>query len=159
MADRLNLEDFSEGQHFVGATRIRVDADQVVAFATQFDPQAFHLDDAAAADSVFGGLAASGWHTAAITMRLLCDSTFRPAGGIVGMGFDELRWPRPVRPGDELRVNVEVLQVRPSTSRPGQGIVTTRTTTLNQHDQPVQISVGRVLVVRRPPAADVPSNS
>lgn len=155
ISDPLHLEDFSEGQHFAGTTRIRVDADQVIAFATEFDPQPFHLDDAAAADSVFGGLAASGWHTAAITMRLLCDSTFRPAGGIVGMGFDELRWPRPVRPGDELRVDVEVLAVRPSTSRPSQGIVTTSTTTLNQHDQPVQISVGRVLVTRRPPAAPI----
>lgn len=148
MAPPLYLEDFEAGQHFCGGTRIRVDPDRVASFAAEFDPQPFHLDQAAAADTVFAGLAASGWHTAAITMRLLVDSDFTPAGGIVGMGFDELRWPRPVRPGDELRVEVEVLQVRPSKSQPTQGVVQTRTTTLNQHDEPVQISVGNVLVVR-----------
>ena len=100
-------------------------------------------------DSIFGGLAASGWHTAAITMRLLVDSDLKPAGGIVGAGFDELRWPLPVRPGDELRVESEVLEVRPSKSRPEQGLVKLRTTTLNQDEQVVQVSVGNLVIPRR----------
>src|SRR6185437_4667249 len=92
------LEDFAVGQRF-GSGRARIDAARIKSFAAEFDPQPFHLDDAAARDSVFQGLAASGWHTAALTMRLLVESELRPAGGIVGAGFDEFRWPRPVRPG------------------------------------------------------------
>src|SRR5262249_26383515 len=107
------LDDFTVGQRFV-SVRLSVDADQIKAFAAQFDPQPFHLDDDAARNSIFGGLAASGWHTAALTMRLLVDSEFRPAGGIIGAGFEEMRWPKPVRPGDELRVESEVLDIRPS---------------------------------------------
>ncbi len=147
---RLYLEDFTPGQRFGGDTRIRIDDDRVRSFASEFDPQPFHLDEAAASDSIFRGLAASGWHTAAVTMRLLVDSEFQPAGGIVGAGFDELRWPRPVRPGDELRVQSEVLEVRPSKSRPTQGLVKLRTTTLNQHGDAVQVSVGNLVVPSRP---------
>ena len=150
MAKRLYLEDFEPGQRFTEGSTIGVDPERVASFAAEFDPQPFHLDNAAAMDTVFAGLAASGWHTAAITMRLLTESNFTPAGGIIGMGFDELRWPRPVRPGDELRVEVDVLEVRPSKSRPDQGVITTRTTTLNQHNEAVQISVGNLLVARRP---------
>jgi acyl dehydratase len=95
-------------------------------------------------------LAASGWHTAAATMRLLVDSDLRPAGGIVGAGFDELRWPRPVRPGDELCLESEVLDVRASKSRPDQGLVKIRTTTLNQNREAVQIQVANLVVQRRP---------
>lgn len=146
----LYLEDLAPGQHFVGSTRIRVEAERSKAFAAEFDPQPFHLDEAAARTSIFQGLAASGWHTAAMTMRLLVDSDFKPAGGIVGAGFDELRWPLPVRPGDELRVEVEVLEVRPSKSRPQQGLIKVRTTTLNQDGKAVQISVGNLVVLRRP---------
>lgn len=146
----LYLEDFEPGQCFTDGTTFRVDPERLASFAAEFDPQPFPLDDAAAMGTVFGGLAASGWHTAAITMRLLTESNFTPAGGIVGLGFDELRWPRPVRPGDELRVEVDVLQVRQSKSRPDQGVITTRTTTLNQHNEAVQISVGHLLVSRRP---------
>ncbi len=140
------LEDFTAGQRFAGHTRIRLDEQSVKAFASEFDPQPFHLDEAAAGSSIFRGLAASGWHTAAITMRLLVDSEFRPAGGIVGAGFDELRWPQPVRPGDELRVESEILEVRPSKSRPQQGLVKVRTNTLNQHGEIVQTSVGNLVV-------------
>jgi acyl dehydratase len=93
-------EDFQPGQTF-RSVRIRIDAERIKSFAAEFDPQPFHLDESAAADSIFRGLAASGWHTAAITMRLLVDSDLTSAGGIVGAGFDELRWPRPVQPGDE----------------------------------------------------------
>lgn len=147
------LEDLVAGQHFVGSNRLRIDEDRIKAFAAEFDPQPFHLDAAAASASLFRGLAASGWHTAAVTMRLLVDSEFKPAGGIVGAGFDELRWPRPVRPGDELHVESEVLEVRPSKSRPEQGLVKVRTTTLNQDGEAVQISVGNLVVPRRPTKA------
>ena len=144
------LEDFEAGQRFGGSTRIRIDQERIKAFAAEFDPQPFHLDEAAARNSMFRGLAASGWHTAAVTMRLLVESELKPAGGIVGAGFDDFRWPRPVRPGDELRVESEVLEVRPSKSRPDQGVIKVRTTTLNQKDEPVQISVGNLIVPRRP---------
>lgn len=144
------LDDLAPGQRFTGATRARVDEEAIKAFAREFDPQPFHLDNEAARDSLFGSLAASGWHTAALTMRLLVDSEPKLAGGIIGAGFDELRWPLPVRPGDELRIELEVLEVRPSRSKPTQGLVKLRTTTLNQHDQAVQISVGNLVVPRRP---------
>ena len=143
------LEEFAIGQTF-GSKRHVIDKEQIVKYAQAFDPQPFHLDEVAARSSLFGGLAASGWHTAAITMRLLAGSELQPAGGLIGAGFDELRWPRPVRPGDELRLHIEVLDVRPSRSRPTQGILKIRTTTLNQHDEPVQISVGNLIVQRRP---------
>ena len=144
------LEDFAAGQTF-GSGRMRIDKERIKSFAGEFDPQPFHLDEVAARDSIFGGLAASGWHTAAFTMRLLVDSELKPAGGLIGLGFDELRWPRAVRPGDELRVESEVLEVRPSKSRPDQGLVKVRMTTLNQNGEPVQISVGNLIVRRRQP--------
>jgi acyl dehydratase len=142
------LEDFAAGQTYVSAGR-RVDAEAIKAFAAEFDPQPFHLDEDAARNSFFGALAASGWHTAAITMRLLVESGFRPAGGIIGTRADELKWPRPVRPGDELHVTAEVLEVRASNSRPGQGFVKFRATTLNQNGEPVQIVVMNLLVKAR----------
>lgn len=148
----LYLDDLAPGQRFKGTTRIRVDETRMKSFAVEFDPQPFHLDDAAAHASVFGSLSASGWYTAAVTMRLLVDSEFKPAGGILGAGFDELRWPRPVRPGDELHVECEVLSVRPSKSRPEHGVVKLRTTTLNQDGLAVQVSVGNLIVPRRPGA-------
>jgi acyl dehydratase len=142
------LEDFEVGQIF-GSGRLRVDKERIKAFAAEFDPQPFHLDDEAARGSIFKGLAASGWHTAAMTMRLLVESDLKPAGGIVGAGFDEFRWPRPVRPGDELRVESEILEVRPSRSRPEQGMIKVRTTTYNQAGEPVQINVGNLVVPRK----------
>jgi acyl dehydratase len=144
----LYLEDLAAGQTF-GSGRLRIDADRIKAFAAEFDPQPFHLDEEAAEHSILRGLAASGWHTAALTMRLLNDSAFRPAGGIVGAGCDELKWPRPVRPGDELHVESEILEVRPSKSRPEIGLVKVRTTTLNQLGEPVQILVANLVVPRR----------
>lgn len=98
---------------------------------------------------MFKGLAASGWHTAAMTMRLLVESELKPAGGIVGLGFDEFRWPGPVRPDATLHLEIEVLEVRPSKSRPDQGVIKVKTTTLNQSNQPVQVSVGNLIVRRR----------
>ncbi|MGE0744092.1 MAG: MaoC family dehydratase [Rhodospirillales bacterium] len=143
------LEDFAPGQTY-RAGPLTVTAEAVAAFAREFDPQPFHLDAAAARASPFGGLAASGWHTGALNMRLVVASDLRPAGGVLGVGLDELRWPRAVRPGDALRVEIEILAVRPSQSRPGEGLVKLRTTTLNQHDQPVQVMVANILVPRRP---------
>jgi acyl dehydratase len=118
-------------------------------FAAEFDPQPFHLSEDTARASLFQGLAASGWHTAAMTMRLLVDSDLKPAGGIIGAGFDELRWPLPVRPGDELRVESEILEVRALKSRSDRGVVKVKTTTLNQRDEAVQVSVGNLFVPRR----------
>jgi acyl dehydratase len=143
------LEDFAVGQTF-GSARLRVDKDGIKTFAAEFDPQPFHLDEKAAQSSIFRGLAASGWHTAALTMRLLVQGELRPAGGIIGAGFDEFRWPRPVRPGDELRTDSEVLEVRPSKSRADQGLIKVRTTTLNQDGEAVQIMTGNLMVRRRP---------
>jgi len=145
------FEDFAPGQKFRGATRLRVEAERMKSFAAEFDPQPFHLDDAAARKTIFGGLAASGWHTAAITMRLLVECDLKPAGGIVGAGFDEFRWPRPVRPGDELWIEAEVLEVRASKSRPDQGVIKVRTTTYNQAGEPVQVNVGNLIVPCRTP--------
>lgn len=142
------LEDFEPGQKF-GSGVLSVEAERIKSFAAEFDPQPFHQDENAARSSFFKGLAASGWHTAAMTMRLLVDSELEPAGGIIGAGFDEMRWPRPVRPGDELHVESEVLEVRASKSRPDQGLIKVRTTTLNQNGEPVQVFVGNLIVLRR----------
>ena len=144
------LDDFEAGQRFSGSARVRVDPERIKSFAAEFDPQPFHLDERAAGASIFAGLAASGWHTAAMTMSLLVKSDFVPAGGIIGAGFDDFRWPTPVRPGDELRVETEVLEVRPSKSRPQQGLLKVRTTTFNQRDEVVQVSVGNLVVPRQP---------
>ena len=142
------LDDFAVGQTF-GSGRLRIDKEQIFAFAAEFDPQPFHLDEVAARHSIFGGLCASGWHTLAVTMRLLLDSELKPAGGLIGAGLDECRWPRPVRPGDELRVECEVLDVRPSKSRPEQGLIKLRTTTLNQDGEAVLVYVANLVVLRR----------
>jgi acyl dehydratase len=151
MTTGLHLEDFAVGQTF-GSGRLQVDAGKMKAFAAAFDPQPFHLDEDAARDTLFQGLAASGWHTAALTMRLLVDSPVRPANGIIGAG-GEINWPRPVRPGDELRLQSEVLEVRPSQSRPDRGMVKVRTTTLNQDGDAVQVLIANLIVTRRSPAA------
>jgi len=146
------LEDFVVGQVFKTG-RKRVEKDEIFAFAREFDPQPYHLDEKAAQQSVFGGLAASGWHTAAMTMRLMVDGEFKPAGGILGVGFDELSWPLAVRPGDELHARSEVLEVRPSKSRPDRGMIRVRNTTLNQNDEVVQVFTANLLVPRRPSEA------
>jgi acyl dehydratase len=147
MTTELHLEDLMVGQLFTsGSHAMTVEA--IKAFARQFDPQPFHLDEAAAAQSFFGGLAASGWHTAAITMKLLVESGMRLSGGLIGAG-GELTWPQATRPGDVLTVISEVLAVTPSRSRPERGFVTVRCETRNQRDEPVQIMTSRMLVWRR----------
>jgi acyl dehydratase len=115
-----DLDDVAVGQTFRSGPW-RIDNERIMSFAADFDPQPFHLDEEAARDTICRGLAASGWHTAVVTMWLLVESDVKPAGGIVGAGFDELRWPRPVRPGDALRIESEGLEVRPSRSRPDKG--------------------------------------
>jgi acyl dehydratase len=144
---RLHLDDLQIGQRFVSGTHA-LDAGEIVAFATRYDPQPFHLDDAAARDTLFGGLAASGWHTAAITMRLNVESGLPFSGGIIGAGA-EITWPKPTRPGDILRVESEVLELKPSRSRPDRGMVTVRSETLNQRDEVLQILVAKLVVPRR----------
>ena len=151
-SDVLYLEDMTAGRRFRSAS-LSVTADEIKAFAAQFDPQPFHLDDAAAAGTLFGRLAASGWHTAALTMRLQVRGGLPIAGGIIGSRVDELRWVRPVRPGDTLRVETEVLEARASDSRPDQGWAKLRSVTLNQNDEPVQVLVVNLLVPCRPGAA------
>jgi acyl dehydratase len=146
------LEDFAAGQVFKTGKH-RVDKEQIFTFARQFDPQPFHTDEEAARKSPFQGLAASGWHTAAMTMRLMVDGEFKPAGGILGVGFDDLSWPRPVRVGDELHAHSEILEVRPSKSKPDRGTVRVRTTTFNQNGEPVMIFTGNLLVPKRPASA------
>ncbi len=144
----LSLEDFHEGQRFSTGS-VTLDADAIKAFAAAFDPQPFHLDEAAARTSFFQGLAASGWHTAALTMRLLVEDGLPIAGGLIGAGL-ELRWPRPTRPGDTLRVECVVEKVVPSRSRPERGMVTMRCETLNQRDEAAQVMVTSLVVPRRP---------
>jgi len=147
---RLYLEDLQPGMiHRSAGEPVTMDAESIKAFARQFDPQPFHLDEATAAKTFFKGLAASGWHTAAVTMRLLVEGGLPLAGGIIGAGVEEVRWPRPVRPGDRLRVESQVLEVRPSRSRPEQGIAKVRTTTLNQNGEPVQTMTSNLVVQRK----------
>jgi acyl dehydratase len=143
----LYFEDFAVGQKFATGRR-RVEAEEIVEFAAKYDPQPFHLDAQAAKTSLFGGLAASGWHSAAMMMRLIVDSEFRPAGGILGFG-GELAWLKPVRPGDELRVESEIIELRESRSRPQQGVITVRLTMFNQDGEAVQIFTPTLLVSRR----------
>jgi acyl dehydratase len=145
--DRLYLDDLRIGQRFTSGTHV-VDEEQIKAFARQFDPQPFHLDNEAARETLFAGLAASGWHTAALTMRLLVESGMPLAGGIIGAGC-ELDWPNPTRAGDILRVESEVLDVRSSQSRPDRGVVTVRSLTRNQRDEVVQRLTAKLIVPRR----------
>src|SRR5262245_3575476 len=144
---RLYLEDLAVGRRFTSATHV-IDAAQIKAFAGQFDPQPFHLDEETAKGTLFAGLAASGWHTAAITMRLLVESGLPLAAGIIGAG-GEINWPKPTRPGDVLRVVSEIEQVTPSRSRPDRGTVRVRSETRNQRDEVVQVLIANLIVPRR----------
>jgi acyl dehydratase len=144
------FEDFAVGQVFKPSGRIAVSKDDIIAFAKTFDPQPFHLDEDAARDSIFGRLVGSGWHTAALTMSLIARSEYRPASGTIGLGFESLRWPQPLVPGDELRIETEILETRPSRSRPGWGLLKMRTQTFNQKDEIVQELVANVMAPCRP---------
>lgn len=135
------------GQRFKSGA-YRIDEDGIRTFAEEFDPQPFHLDDAAAQGTIFGGLAASGWHTAAITMRLMVTGGVPLAAGIIGVG-GEIAWPRPTRAGDTLRVESEIVEIIPSRSKPNQALVKVRSTTLNQDGEPVQVFTGKILAFKR----------
>ena len=150
MPQKLYLEDLQPGQKFSTGS-LTVTADEIKDFAQKYDPQPFHLDDEAAKTTLFGGLAASGWHTAALTMRLNVTAGPQLAGGIIG-GGGEISWPTPTRPGDVLHVESEVLEVTPSRSRPDRGMAVLRSETLNQHGKTVQLSVMKLVVFRRGPA-------
>jgi acyl dehydratase len=142
------FEDLEVGQRFETGTHL-LDAQQIIDFAAQFDPQPFHLDAAAAKETVFGGLAASGWHTAAITMRLMVTSGMAITGGLVGAAA-EIAWPNPTRPGAILKVESEVLELRASRSRSDRGVATIRSETRNQHGETLQVLVAKLIVPRRP---------
>jgi acyl dehydratase/ribonuclease HI len=150
----LYLEDLHVGQKFTSGA-YRMDEARIKSFAAEFDPQPFHMDDAAARNSVFRGLAASGWHTAAATMRLLVTSGLPFAGGLVGLG-GEIAWARPTRPGDTLRVESEILEITPSRSKPNQAVVTVRSITLNQNGEQVQVLTSKILAFKRKSEAQTP---
>jgi len=142
----LYFDDLRVGQRFESGTH-QIDQKQIQAFAEQFDPQPFHVDAEAAKSTFFGEQVASGWHTAAITMRLLVESGLPFAGGLIGAG-GEIAWPNPTRPGDVLQVESEVIELKPSRSRPDRGIVTVRSATKNQRGDIVQVIVSRLVVSR-----------
>jgi acyl dehydratase len=145
----LYLEDLHVGDRF-GSETIEVTKESIFDFARQFDPQPFHLETEAAEQSIFKELTASGWHTAAMSMRLFVTGQFKPVGGSIGLAVDELRWPKPVRPGDILRVETEILNVRPSRSKPDRGIIRIRNMTTNQLGEVVQTFLAFVMVRRAP---------
>jgi len=142
------LEDLAVGQRYAGGTAT-LDLAEIKAFAAAYDPQPFHLDEGAAKATVFGRLVASGWHTMALTMRMLVEGELRSLWGLVGLGADELRWPRPVFPGDVLSVEWEVLEVRSSSSKPDRGTARLRVTTRNQRDEVVLSLITTILLPRR----------
>jgi acyl dehydratase len=152
--ERLYLDDLHVGQRFTSGTYL-MEETRIKEFAAEFDPQPFHLDEAAADASVFQGLAASGWHTAAASMRLLVTGGLPFANGLVGLG-GEIAWPRPTRPGDILRVESEIVGITASRSKPDRGIVTVRGTTLNQHGEAVYVLTAKLLVPRRKPCPSRP---
>ena len=142
------IEDLTIGARTV-LGRHTFTADEIKAFAFKFDPQPFHLDEGAAGASVFKGLATSGWHTAAVAMRLLVDGGLPFANGIIGFG-GEIAWPKPTRPGDTLQVESEITEITPSRSKPQQGIVTVRSTMFNQDREVVYQLIAKLLVFRHP---------
>jgi len=148
LAEELYFEDLYPGMKFNSLRSYKVTAEEIKEFAEQYDPQPFHLDEAAGESSFFKGLAASGWLTAAIVMRLRVES-IRIAGGMIGAGVEEIRWTQPVRPGDALRTEAEILNVRNSNSRPDFGVVRSRTTVFNQRDEVVMRSVVNFLAPLR----------
>lgn len=144
----LYLGDLALGQSFASA-RHRLDSNQIKSFAARFDPQPFHLDESVAQGTFFRGLAASGWHVAAITMKLLVNGGLPIAGGIIGAGA-ELAWPQPTRPGDILRARSVIVDIKPSKSKPGQAIATVKVETRNQHDEVLMMLIVKVLTFSRP---------
>ncbi|MGL4810831.1 MAG: MaoC family dehydratase [Beijerinckiaceae bacterium] len=145
---RLYFEDFSVGQVIACPPRM-VSKDQIIAFATQFDPQDFHIDEVKAQDSFFGGLVASGWHTASLTMRMIADAFILDAASLGSGGIDTLKWQRPVRAGDTLTVRAHVVSTRESRSRPERGMVEFRIDVSNQHGDVVMVQQNWIMIGRR----------
>ena len=143
----LYLDDLAVGQRFTAGPHLMTE-ERIRSFAAEFDPQPFHLDDEAALATIFRGLAASGWHTAAVAIKLMVESDLRLSTGLIGFG-GELTWPKPTRPGDLLRLEAEILEITPSRSKPQQGVVTVRNVVLNQVDEPVYIFTAKILAFRQ----------
>jgi acyl dehydratase len=149
----IHFDDFAPGQVYLLGRRT-LTHDEIVAFAREWDPQPFHLDEQAAAASIYGGLIASGWHTVCVFMRLFADGLLNRSAAMGSPGVDEVRWLRPVRPGDTLEARIEVLEVRPSRSKPDRGIVRLRSAVINQHQEEVLNFIANVMFRRR--SADRP---
>jgi acyl dehydratase len=147
----LYLEDLAPGQRYRTGSRT-LDLAEIQGFAREFDPQPFHTDPEAAKHTLFGELVASGWHTMGITMRLIVDGSLQLGWGFLGAGVEAIDWPNPVRPGDTLRIESEVVEVKPSRSKQDRGLARIRTTTLNQRDEPVMIFTAKIVVPKRQPA-------
>lgn len=143
----VNIGDrFHTGEH-------EVTAEEIMAFGREYDPQPFHTDPVAAQGTLFGQLVASGWHTAAVSMRLMVRSDMELDGGVIGQGIEALRWPRPVLPGDRLRVEMKIEDKQPVPHRPERGVIKLRCRTLNQHGKIVQDMTANLVIARRPSAA------
>ena len=147
MSDKLYLDDLVVGQKFKSREYL-LDAEQIMTYAREFDPQPFHTDPEQAKNTFFKGLAASGWHTASITMKLVVESLPMSAG-VIGAGVEELSWPLPTRPGDRLHLESEVLEIIPSRSRPERAIVRIRCETKNQNGEVVQSFIPKLLAFKR----------
>ncbi|WP_422930433.1 MaoC family dehydratase [Singulisphaera sp. PoT] len=149
MSSGMTFEDFALGQTYRSGP-VTMELTALKAFSAEFDPQPFHLDEEAGKASFFGGLVASGWHTAALTMKLLTSSDLKVEGGLIGVGIDELKWPRPVKAGDRLTLELEVIRLRTLKSRDDKGLLTVQSTTKNQDGEPVLTMIVNMIVPRRP---------
>ncbi len=150
MRKALYYEDFTVGQEITSSEPYEMSKEAIIAFATEFDPQPMHIDEEGAKNSLFGRLVASGWHTSSATMRLKTQTLLADlAGGLVGMGVESVRWPRPTLPGDKLRLLITILDMRESKSKPDKGIIKYKVETFNQHDELVMEMVTAVIATRR----------
>ncbi len=150
MRKALYYEDFTVGQEITSSEPYEMSKEAIIAFATEFDPQPMHIDEEVAKNSLFGRLVASGWHTSSATMRLKTQTLLADlAGGLVGMGVESVRWPRPTLPGDKLRLLITILDMRESKSKPDKGIIKYKVETFNQHDELVMEMVTAVIATRR----------
>ncbi|NPC73766.1 MaoC family dehydratase [Corallococcus sp. AB004] len=145
------FEDFPVGEIMERGPYV-VTREEIISFARQFDPQPFHIDEDAAGKSIYGGIIASGWHTAAICHKLMVEGLLGQAAGMGSPGLDELRWKKPVRPGDSLRIRIETLEAKPSTSKPDRGALKLRLEVVNQNGEVVMTEVANALFARRPPS-------
>src|SRR5579872_3085033 len=147
MSKAYYYEDFAVGQQFKSKRSYTIGKEDAIAFAREYDPQDIHIDEAKAKEGMFGGLVVSGWHTAAASMRLKTETElFKVAGGVVGLGLESVRWPRPTMPGDSLRIVITIVEKRLSNSRPGFGIVRYKVETLNQRDELVMDMLTAVII-------------